>query len=661
MAIMEKIRRKLELPSGHWQLFSFGRLSEEAVVKSAIWVWAYFRRVLVDEAGQVTNWLDEVVSDRLPVAEMVIFEVGSVFHSDSGRATRGQHISKDIENREVQVEFTDANCELLRRHMKAESGEFLFKNSRFQASGESNAFLLSAKCTSGMPLLIPCTTVLQTFWGRSSQLMHMLLDSRFLDFDRYVINTEKTFLNREKQEAMVWLRQWSRDEDVNFLATIAFDPVAIQRGKDISLRLHAITSEFRHSPKRCIAALPPYTSKMTLNVTGRPIHSESGDYFYVQQILKSSYKPPFNSVKHDRDNDGRQIRKNNGELVPIEKIKHRESQFKIPLSEGESNFELVSDPPSKGETLTPVRLGTFDATFPEIANLKIDKLPQLETEYKGNQVELEKAVDIRWSKLLSTLPNSSISSSEAAKTVLTSANLVQESHEDLLTHSVKKYLDKLVSAYEEFDASQVKEEHGGEALARSDGLDRICLKVLPKFPWKASPICGGNLLFTLPYEVEDLPISWLYSDPDRLIRKRAICLEVHMISRASVEVGYILDIEGRYSKSRDDPDALGKFKSTPIFYIWRKRSSYADQTLFEPIISELEFRTIVKTIAIHGNLALAQPHLPTDCYVHGRKHHEGYIDFKKLVSELIANMKFRESMHSEFDSVILENESVENG
>lgn len=660
MAIMEKIKRRLELPSGHWQLFSFGRLSEEAVVKSAIWIWAYFRRVLVDEAGQVTNWLDEVVLDRLPVAEMVIFEVGSVFHSDSGRATRWQHISKDIENRTVEVEFTDANCELLRRHMKAESGEFLFKNPRFHASEESNAFLLSAKCTSGMPLLIPCTTVLQTFWGRSSQLMHMLLDSRFLDFDRYVINTEKTFLDRENREAMVWLRQWSRDEDVNFLATIAFDPIAIQRGKDISLRLHAITSEFRHSPKRCIAALPPYTSKMTLEVTGRPIHSESGEYFYVQQILKSSYKPPFDSVKHDRDNDGRQIRKNNGELISIEKIKHRESEFRIPLIEGESNFELVSDPPSKGETLTPVRLGTFDATFPEIACLKTEKLPQLETEYKGNQAELENAVDIRWAKLLSTLPSSSISSSKAAKTVLTSANLVQEFHEDLLTHSVKKYLDKLVSAYEAFDAGQVKEEHGDEALSKRDNLDRIYLKALPKFPWKASPICGGNLLFTLPYEVEDLAISWLYSDPDRLIRKRAICLEVHIISSVSVEVGYILDIEGRHAKSRDDPSAMGKFKSTPIFYIWRKRSAYVDQTLFQPIISEAEFRTIIKTIAIHGNLAVAQPHLPTDCYVQGRKHNEGYIDFLKLVSELIANMKFRESMYSEFDSIILDDEPGEN-
>lgn len=661
MATMEKIKRRLELPAGHWQLFSFGRLSEEAVVKSAIWIWAYFRRVLVDETGQVTQWLDEVVTDKLPVAEMVIFEIGSVFDTDSGRATRGQNLCEGVERRKFEVEFTDANCQLMRRHMRAQSGEFLFKNPRFRASDESNAYLLSAKCTSGMPILIPCTTVLQTFWGRSSQLMHMLLDSRFLDFDRYVINTEKTFLIPERQEAMVWLRQWSRDEDVNFLATIAFDPVAIQRGMDVSLRLHAIISEFRHSPKRCIAALPPYTAKMTLEVSGLPIDSEYGEYFYVQQILKSSYKPPFNIVKHDRDNDGRRIRTNNGELIPAEKIIDRENEFRIPLSEGESDFELVSDPPSKGETLTPIRLGTFDAIFPEIANLETQKLPQLETEYQGNQAELEKAIDIRWAKLLSTLPSSSISSSEAAKTTLTSANLVQDLHEDLRTHEVKKYLDNLVSALEAFGAGQLHAEHGYSTPPHNDDIGSMQLKVTPKFPWKASPICGGHLLFTLPYEVEDMALSWLYSDPDRLLRKRAICLEVTFISRASVEVGYILDIEGRYSKSRDGRDTLGKFKSTPIFYIWRKHSSYKDKVLFEPTISKAEFRTIIKTLAMHGNLALARPYLPMDIYVHGRKHQEAFIGFDKLASELKANIKLRESMQPGLENNFLNDEDGEKG
>lgn len=637
MVTIEKVKRKLLLPPGSWQLFSFGRLSEEAVAKMAIWVWAYFRRVKVDSNGAIISWHDEVVSDRMPVAEMVIFDVGCVFQSETSRVFRSQRLCDEIVQREFEVEFTDENCRLLRRHMKMESGDFLFKNPRFPISDESNAYLLSAQSIGGMPLLIPCTTVLQTFWGRSSNLLHMLLDSRFLDFDRYVLNPQKSFLISENKEAVLWLRQWSRDEDVNFLATIAFDAQAIQRGKDIALRLHAITSEFRHSPKRCIAALPPYSDKMTLEVLGLPITTEYGEFFYVQKILKSSYKPAFNKVTHDRDNDGRRSQLRDDIPQDNARIIERESEQSIPLKEGKSTFELVSDSPGPGETKSPVRLGTFDSVFPGIANLETEKLPQLDTEFKGKLEELERAQDIRWADLLSTLPSTAVSSVEAVNTTLTSAQLVRDYPQDYKTHEVRKNLDYLVEALTQFEESE-RYRAGHHAEAKQNEKTQS-LTVEPRFPWKPSPICGGRLLFSLPNEVNDQAFAWLYSDPDMYLRKRAACLEITMFSRHEIEVGYILDIEGRASMPRNGHQHLGKFTSTPIFFIWRRKGWMRGFEKADSRISNSEFREIIKALAVHGNLLAARTHLPEGCRVESRKHNDSLIPLDKLVATLREKMQ----------------------
>ena len=287
MAITEKIKRKHQLPSGHWQLFSFGSLKEEAIAKSAIWIWAYFRRVSVDGVGQIIAWHEEVAFDVLPVAELVMFEVGCVFHSDTGRVYSSRKICEKIENRIVEVEFTEQNCFLMRRHMRCDTGDFLFKNPRLIAEEESNSYLLSSHTSDGTKLLIPCVTILQAFWGRSSNLMHMLLDGRFAEFDRYVLNPKRSSLSPDTKEAFVWLRQWQQDLDAGFLATIAFDKVAVQRGKDISLRLNAHINEFRNNRARSMAVLPPHSDKIRLEVQGLQIKTAYEDFFYVQRIIQS--------------------------------------------------------------------------------------------------------------------------------------------------------------------------------------------------------------------------------------------------------------------------------------------------------------------------------------------------------------------------------------
>ena len=635
MAITEKVKRRLRLPSGYWQIFSFGGLTEEAIVKSAIWISAYFRRVSVNCAGNIISWHDEVVSDVLPVAELVMIEVGCVFHADTAFVYPAQILCDRIEKRSVEVAFTDQNCHFLRRHMRSESGDFLFKNPRFIAEELSNAYLLSAQTTTGANLLIPCVTVLQTFWGRSSNLMHMLLDSRFLDFDRYVLNPKLSYLNSEAGEAFVWLRQWQLDVDAGFLATIAFDPYAIQRGKDIGLTLHASINEHRGHSSRCFAALPPHSDKMTLEVLGLPLKTEHGEYFYIQKIIQSSYKPPFNKVTFDRDNDGRRSKEDDGQSDKNREPINRERAPSIPRREGQSTFEFVSEPPGSLVTEEPIPLGSFDVTFPGIAGLEIEKLEQIVTEFESTE-ELEQASDLRWAELLSLLPSSAKSSQDIVKTELTSAQFNKNIRPDTNIQSIGSYLDLLVEAIDQLQDQNKHAKNSSALYLTENGLE---FSYKHRFPWRASPVRGGSLAFSLPDEINDESFAWLFSDPDQTNRKRAICLEFTFFLHGQFETAYLLDIEGRYEKKRQQTETENKVKSTKIFYIWRRRRFNENEEDMGSNIGDHEFRTIISLIALHGKKAVAQWIFPRTCMLQDRKHNDAMIPLPKLADELFERMQ----------------------
>ena len=81
-ATFQSVKHDFALPSGHWQLFSYGRLTELPTAKQAIWIKAYFRLVTVNENGDISGWLDEVVSSNAPIGILVAWMVGCVFNSE---------------------------------------------------------------------------------------------------------------------------------------------------------------------------------------------------------------------------------------------------------------------------------------------------------------------------------------------------------------------------------------------------------------------------------------------------------------------------------------------------------------------------------------------------------------------------------------------------
>ena len=395
---IRQVRKDISLPQGHWQLFSFGRLTELPTAKRAIWIHAYFRRVTLDHQGLITHWSQEVQRREVPVGELVAWEVGCVFDAAKLTVKGPQPIAPNAVTKDIRVGFGDDNCSLRSRYARGVDEQYEFPNRRLLPEDpEANTYFLRVDRGADVPLIIPCTTVLQAFWGRSSNLVHMLLDSRFLDFNTYVLNTEKCSIN-EHGGAMVWLRQWSLDDDACFLATLIFDANAVQRGKDISLRLQ---SEMRETEvglrERAICALPPHDQDVELKVVGFDFRTVAGPFFFVQRVLKSSYKPAFTSLTYDRDNDGRKISEddsNEKEAFGKPKIPMEREPSSRPRDVSCSEFELIQDHPGTNTLQATADIGQFDPHFPGIKNIPVTKLPQLVLQFQ-NEEEVQAAQEVR--------------------------------------------------------------------------------------------------------------------------------------------------------------------------------------------------------------------------------------------------------------------------
>lgn len=637
MQTVAKHFRNLGLPSGHWQLISFGRIEGLPSIKAAIWITAIFRKVSLDEKLEIEIWHKgegSIAKAVLPAAEMVAYEIGSIFDAATNRVHQAQRLSTKVVQTEVEVEFTRENCMLVRRHVRGENGDFSFKNEDIEFADISNAYLLLVTCTNGKKILIPCTTVLQTFWGRSSKLLSMLLDTRFLDFNRYVINTEKSRLDEINRHAYIWLRQWSENEDARFISTIAFDTEALLRGKEIAMRLCSMPPDFEDLADRYIVALPPHSEKVALKVLGLKVKSTNlGEYTFIQRVIESSYRPPFDRLTFDRDNDNRQeqqILEEEGLLGQRSKLPINRGNYRPPvISVGKTEFELTSDFPNSKNTSKATEVGSYDQMFPGITNLKAEQAPQFITKY-ANDPERQAAESFRqWEELLSVLPTTSLSASTAARTTLSSAKLVRDYLEDTNTDDIKIYLNHLVDQYDDYERDSRGDEH--------------CISIGKRFPWRPSPAHGGDTVFSLPASIEDQYLAWLYSDPNQTTRKRAICLEVTFLTKDLVRlgVGYIIDIEVRYTKSRSSKvvDESGEttssqnINSTSMVFVWKDSSEFRHTDENEEV-SDFEFRKIVEAMAVCGGYASAKGHFPKSCLTQPRKHSKDGIPIDKLLDEL---------------------------
>ena len=115
-ASIQTVKKELSLPPGYWQIFSYGRLTELPTAKQAIWIRAYLRRVVLDDAGQVVDWTNEVEFRDVPVGELVAWDIGTIFDANTLRVLRPQPISNEAQVTDIRVAFTNDRCTLRRRY-----------------------------------------------------------------------------------------------------------------------------------------------------------------------------------------------------------------------------------------------------------------------------------------------------------------------------------------------------------------------------------------------------------------------------------------------------------------------------------------------------------------------------------------------------------------
>jgi hypothetical protein len=622
---VRQVKKNISLPPGYWQMFSYGRLTELPTAKRAIWIHAYFRRVLLDHQGLITHWSGEVQRREVPVGELVAWEPGCVFDAATHKVKGPQPIAPGATTTTVQVGFADENCKLISRYWRDPDGQYVLPNRRLLPEDpEADTYFLRVGRGLDTPLLIPCTTVLQSFWGRSSNLVHMLLDSRFLDFNAYVVNTEKCSMV-ENGEALVWLRQWSLDVDARFLASLTFDAGAIQRGKDIALRLQAEMRETAIGQRaRAVCALPPHDQVVDLRVVGFEVKTAAGPFFFVQRVLHSSYKPMFTSLKYDRDNDGRKAetasRDRNGATVKPKKPIKRQPTSR-PRDVSSSEFHLAQDHPGTNTLQETADIGQFDPHFPGIASIPATKLPQLEVEFENEEQEAA-AYDARWNEL-STLPGCGGPRQKAAGVVLSSGRVLNDPLDES-SEEAGPPLGRLMHQVMELEPFE-----GQELLP--DGVDH--LEIEPVFPWRASPAYGGKWLFSLPDEVDDYAWAWLYSDPGQEVRKRGLCLKVNFWGAGQMWLGegLIVEIEGRFTRKRSESTSESS-KNSPILFVWHGVAAGTSEGVVGAVTTPQLRDVILRLISEGGNAVVTKSSLGMRCQA--RRHSSAALKLKQLIGEL---------------------------
>lgn len=636
------VLKLIDLPPGHWQLFSYGQLSRLPTAKQAIWIRAFFRRVLLGPTGAVHHWTKEITTKDLPVGEMVAWQIGTIFDASSKRVYAAQAIDERIQRRGgLTVEFSDYNCRLIRRFqpLSENSEDVLFGTRGIpRNTSDADVYFLLVDRGAELPLLIPCTTVIQTFWSCSSNFLHMLLDSRFIAFDRYLVSVERSYFDAESKSARIWLRQWSLDSDARFLASIAFSQQAVQRGKDISARLHSAVADYPNQVvDRYLIALPPYIEPMTLDADVMPVQTALGTYLYVQRVIKSSYKPPFDNLVFDRDNDGRPQESSRRDYSgPAQPARRERKPFERPRSytprqEATSEYSLAQDHPGYQKLDKSVGLGRFDSIFRNLAHVAAEKLEQLEIDFESND-DPYSVIDTRWDGVISTLPGSSQSSIKALGANLASGQLISET-EDLGTSPIGDYLNGFLEQYLE---------------GLDDNFASICpsgvkqLSVTPVFPWKPNGLYDGRLTFSLPSEVDDYRWAYLYADPESEVRKRSVCLKISFTTADAIKTAYILDIEGRSPKSREDTDSV--ISGPPMLFFMRDlncedypnsgaRHSFSPKFMQDIVLNLVELRGdwTVEYLRRRGVIAKT------------RNHSEIGVPLRKLIRDLFTFAKTGDS------------------
>lgn len=560
------LRKSLPLPSGAWQLFWLGRLTASPRAKQTPFIRAYLARVELCNS-RITAFHPEVRHVDLPISDLTALPLGTVFADTTVIPGLPLHPSSTWSD--IWVDFTRENIRVTTRLAVEEDGQrFLRRGTRTPNDDTEYEGLLLEVGDSGdgHTYLFPCTTIFQFFWARSSKWAQLMVDGRFVDFNRYVFDARRSFINEGGSKALIWLRQWMLDDDARFIASLAFDPYALEVGTDIYKYL-AQKSNQREA--RCVRALPPYQGTMRLRALLQPIVTKRGPAMLVQSITQCNYSSSIEFLQFDRDNDGRTI----DEIAEgVKKLSIERDAFGGPIqSLLDDDVALSDEPPSNQKGIIEIVSTPTDEMFPELAKMSIEKLSQDETSYKNEQERAKNRLS-EWSNLVSSLEGA-LSSEQLAPEALIRAE--DHSDEDDPT-PVRGDIYQLASTL--LTGEPIEFKNNSETWTANVKLADMSRLI-------------GNF-FMVPKTVGGVPLAWLYRDKEKRYRKRALCIRVEFSSASSKHAvtRYLLDFEPRQSS--------GVPRQTRILLFWNDTNTPLDY-------EERCVRLLIGAIAQKGQAGLS--------------------------------------------------------
>ncbi|MBS7806153.1 hypothetical protein [Variovorax sp. PCZ-1] len=524
-----------DIPEGSWQINWYGRLVKVPQAHKTAFIMAYLREVHIDAEGNISRWGDRTINRPIPITNLPALPPATVINRLG--IIRGQPLNNKAKLDDVVLNFNRLGCWLVPRSVFAQKDVKLPRSmaSKVSADAEYEGYLLvvPSEKPGDLPHVFTCATIFQFFWAVSSKWAQMMVNGRFLDLDRYVFSHHRSFLSGDKKMALIWLRQWMDDDDARFIATIAFSDYAQEAGMDIFRHL-AVSPE---NEQRCLRALPPYEGAIPMAVLRQKIKANNNQaYWFVHSIESCSYKhPTLESVKFDRDNDGRieDLLSAIEEKLPMDRSPSHVTEYDD-APEEETPTQL-SDDPHKLESALSIRL-QLPERLPFLNHILADKLPQTETKYRNEASILKR--DEAWQGLVSTLVDGSSAANLAPQGYLTSLR----EHEKNLEEAAESIM--------------------GDVFALTQKLLLLSnteLKIKGKqYRLETAAVIGGKPsrqapFFLIPPATDGKRWAWRYRDREKRFLKRAVCLRVSLTdsSTGHTVVRYILDIEEREGQNQN--------------------------------------------------------------------------------------------------------------
>lgn len=538
---------QLKLPPGAWQLYWVDQLVKVPQAAETPSVVAFLRKVWLSSDLQILRRGKAVQRVEFPITDLPILPLGTVF--DDHRVIPHLPLDDTTWPITTSLNFNRLNCwpaEWREIDRGGSLADLLSDKGRLEVPRDQyhGVFLVVGGQKDEDHHIFPCSAIFQFFWARSSLWAQLLVDGRFLDYDRYIFSRELSHLDGSGTSAKVWLRQWMVDDDAGFIATLAFDEAALKAGSNIYR--HLVQPGNDDAP-RCLRAEAPYQGLIPVTVLRRRIRLSSGEHvWYVQGIMSSGYTSNIKHVWYDRDNDGRppiEISALGDQKLPI----HREQRrFGGPLVTTVGDVVKLNHLPHlSGVQPTNIEVDWLTQRFPDLEDdMEVTKLPQTETQYR-NTAEARQRLQM-WLDEISTLKDSSSAAELVPQGVLTGGDTEERRRNE-----------------------QMQDELDRESPIRGDAISMAATLLgqsgtvleIRKAKWnlKVEPVVAGRPSATVPFflvpeaAASDKRKAWRYRDKANKASKRAICLRLELTSVSGNDalVRYLLDFEEREGQNQN--------------------------------------------------------------------------------------------------------------